>query len=58
VILVRTKDGVRELGEKLNADLAKWKPAQKSEVAEQLRACFGVSKEQLRAIRPYNERSH
>jgi hypothetical protein len=50
VILVRTKDGVRELGEKLFEDLARWTPEDKAEVREQLRAYFGVSKKQLLAM--------
>jgi len=36
--------------EKLNQDLKRWTSAEKSEVAEQLRAAFGVSKSQLRAM--------
>jgi hypothetical protein len=44
--------------EKLSRDLQKWTPEQKAKMAEHLRAAFGVSKEQLWAMRPYNERSH
>jgi hypothetical protein len=58
VILIKTKDGYRELGEKLHADLAKWTPEQKAEVRAQLLEYFGVSKKQLLAMRPYNTRIH
>jgi hypothetical protein len=43
--------------EKLDQDLKKWTPEQKKKMAEHLRACFGISKEQLRAM-PCDRRIH
>ena len=50
MILVRTKDGVHELGEKLVEDLARWTPEQKADVRAQLLESFGISKVQLLAM--------
>jgi hypothetical protein len=49
---------VEQAWEKLSRDLQKWTPEQKAKMAEHLRACFGVSKEQLRAMRPCNDLKH